>query len=379
MPSKADNSSEAELIELDHVPIDLEIPPRIATAPPVVTLIQTLPLNDLSWENFERLCVRVVRLHGDVEYCSLYGTKGQRQHGIDLYTRAKASDKYHAYQCKRCEEFTVADLKSAVDKFRKGKWFKRCSHFFLCTSTSSVSIQLSDEYERKRKDLLADGIDFVIWDREQISMQLKTQPLIVDDFFGRAWVDAFCGPDSLTEKSRLDGIGVTRFRHIMWKFYSTLIEQLDPGIPISPTHGRPTIPLGKRYVLPDVQIEADVPHSITKRESVSAGTARIPGEPSRTVSEQPEGLSQSTEQYSVSTGRKYTQRLLVNTWMAQAKNYVIVGGPGSGKSTLLRYITLEVLSDSPSDIRVAPWSNCYLFGFRSLSGLNRSATTIHAT
>jgi hypothetical protein len=237
------NDSRDEVLDLDRVPIYLELPPNAVSLPPVRTKAQALPCHELLWENFERLCVRLACLDGDIDHCRLYGTRGQKQHGIDLYARGKSSDKYRAYQCKRYERFTSADITDAVKRFREGKWFKRCSHFFLCTSVSAVETQLADEFECQRDALHEAGIKFFIWDGEEISKQLKMKPEIVDDFFGRAWVNEFCGPDSLTNRERMDGSRTTNFRREMREFYAALIEQLDPGIPIRPTQGRRRIPL----------------------------------------------------------------------------------------------------------------------------------------
>jgi len=336
-----------EVTDLDHVPTYLESPPNLPIAPPVVTRQQTLPLQELLWENFERLCLRLARLNGDVEHCRLYGTRGQKQQGIDLYARRTSSEKYRAYQCKRYEQFTAGDIKDAVKKFRKGKWFKRCSHFFLCTSASSVRTQQAEEYEVQRSALRAEGIDFVIWDCEEISALLKNQAAAVDDFFGRAWVDEFCGHSSLSDDKRLDGRGVSRFRQEMRCFYGALVDRLDPGIPIPPDVGQKAIPLQERYVLPDVEVETDLAQ--TSKDQQGTMTAPI-GSPPQQAEEGPAG------QYA-RTARKYTHRLPADSWIAQAKNCVVSGGPGSGKSTLLRYLTIEILSDSPSDSRVAPWMN----------------------
>jgi hypothetical protein len=36
---------------------------------PVITRLQALPFDRLTWENFERLCFRVVQREADVEHC----------------------------------------------------------------------------------------------------------------------------------------------------------------------------------------------------------------------------------------------------------------------------------------------------------------------
>lgn len=146
-----------DILDLDHVPIDLQKPPSLVTPPPVITRAQILPCQDLLWENFERLCVRLASLDGDIDYCRLYGIRGQRQFGIALYARDKSSDKYRTYQCKQYQQLEPADIKDAIERFRKGRWFGCSSHFFLCTAVSSVATQLTEEYEHYWKLLDESG------------------------------------------------------------------------------------------------------------------------------------------------------------------------------------------------------------------------------
>ena len=85
----------------EPVPLWLEWPPNDPVPPPVQTLENLLPVVQLSWENFERLCLRLARESSDIEYCRLYGVRGQAQDGIDLYARQHAADTYTVYQCRK--------------------------------------------------------------------------------------------------------------------------------------------------------------------------------------------------------------------------------------------------------------------------------------
>src|SRR5580704_12761610 len=111
-------------LELDGVPTWLETPVTDvpATSPPVHSRPQVLPLNELSWEHFERLCLRYVRTRASVMTTQLYGVRGQKQHGIDLYVRLTEPARYEVYQCKRLATFEANDVTKAVHKFLKGKW-----------------------------------------------------------------------------------------------------------------------------------------------------------------------------------------------------------------------------------------------------------------
>lgn len=70
--------------------------------PPVRGRLQNLPFGELEWENFERLCYRTARQTGDVErWAVLYGGRGQKQDGIDIYVRRPATSRYVCWQSKR--------------------------------------------------------------------------------------------------------------------------------------------------------------------------------------------------------------------------------------------------------------------------------------
>src|ERR1041385_1232225 len=97
-----------------QIPTWLETPANSIPKPPVHTRTQELPFSELRWENFERLCLRLARLESNVEHCQLYGTRGQQQHGIDLFARRRAPDGYSVYQCKREKKFDSGKIKSAV-------------------------------------------------------------------------------------------------------------------------------------------------------------------------------------------------------------------------------------------------------------------------
>ncbi|RZK28347.1 MAG: hypothetical protein EOO63_11475, partial [Hymenobacter sp.] len=104
------------------LPAHLLVPPAaITVAPPVETKLHDLPLNKLRWEDFERLCLRLVQTRFTVEQCELYGVAGQQQLGIDIYAR-KNSGKYATYHCKRYQKLSSDELRKLVKLFRSSAW-----------------------------------------------------------------------------------------------------------------------------------------------------------------------------------------------------------------------------------------------------------------
>src|SRR5262245_51824846 len=97
--------------------------------PPVDTLAQELPFSQITWQNFERLCLRLASTDGDVEHCRLYGTAGQEQGGIDIYVRRKSTTKYASWQSKRHKSFNAAKVEEAITEFLNGGWVEKSDRF----------------------------------------------------------------------------------------------------------------------------------------------------------------------------------------------------------------------------------------------------------
>ena len=72
---------------------------------------------------------------------------------------------------------------------------------FMQLAPQSKSTKLLDEIETLIAKLNQQSIEFVVWDQEELSKQLKKHPELVDDFFGRPWVKKFCG-ETAAERSQ---------------------------------------------------------------------------------------------------------------------------------------------------------------------------------
>jgi hypothetical protein len=188
MATKRANESQVTESKPAHggLPSDaqLEIPPTFV-APPVQSRAQSLPVEQLRWEDFERLCVRLVRREADIEHSQVYGRRGQKQHGIDIFGRHRGATSYSVCQCKRVESFGPAAIREAVNTFLQGKWSKVAIRFVLCFTDSAIPTQHADAIEKQAALLEKRNIRFESWGREIISELLKDKPDLVDDFFGR--------------------------------------------------------------------------------------------------------------------------------------------------------------------------------------------------
>lgn len=343
---------------ISPVPSWLHLPPDAPVAAPTLTLAALLPIADLTWPNFERLILRLARGEADVVGARLYGSPGQAQEGIDLYARLRDTMSYRVYQAKKVEEFGPAAIRGAIEEFLIGSWADRATGFILCTSESLRSTQKVEAIEEQRRLLGQKSITLGIWDVEEISEMLRSQPQVVHDFFGPPWVEVFCGSlalASLTSSGRrLSPSEVTDYRRRLRGLYRNVFAENDPGLTL-PGQGR-LLELHDRYVVPDV---------IDRRDSGSPLTSFLVDD-SSADGEQPEFASQEPDDSYTSEYNRYEQRhrrirrrKLVRRQQGQriaAESFlvsnplaklVIVGGPGTGKSALLRFLALDLLSEEP--------------------------------
>ena len=330
----------------------LEMPPG---PPPVVTFtrLQSLPFGNLRWDDFEKLCLRLARSDQEIEDARRYGVQGQGQYGIDLLARRPGTGGYTVYQCKKVEKFGPAAITAAVDMFLEGPWADRADRFVLCTSLSLAPRQRADRLRVETERMAGLGITLVPWDADGLDILLKDQPRLVDDFFGRAAVTAFCGQDAADRLGeRLDGRDVAEYRRRLHDLYSAVFAQLDPGLPVPPGLSEAAVDLRDRYVVPDVA-EAVPEAQALPDPAGPSGQANVQQDPLRTG-------TRADEVPDVGGGRTSSGNALLRlrqplgAWLAGAKRCLLVGGTGSGKSAALRFVTLDLLDENPQLTDLAP-------------------------
>jgi len=308
--------------------------------PATVTRIQSLPFLELRWENFERLCLRLERMNADLECCRLYGTPGQEQEGIDVYSIHRETRKYRALQCKREKRFTPTKIRSAVDLFLAGEWASRAVSFVLCTSHNLQAKTLTDEIEKQREYLRTKGIGFEIWDSAELDILLKHQAAIVDDFFGRNYAEEFCPHVAIGAlRNHIAGPEVAELRARLGTLYTRIFTAHDPGLPVE-LGAKTATPLRDRYVLPDVYEDRldSGPIAAELLQPTKRLDTAISGHGERSDASRPSAPP---------SNQIVRQRRRLSDWLTNQTRQILIGGPGLGKSALLRYVTLDLLNESP--------------------------------
>jgi len=325
-----------------HDPVldpDLNAPPDgVPVCPPVTTRPQILPFGALTWENFERLCYRIASQGQRVEHLARYGRSGQAQQGIDIFARL-TSAKYQVWQAKRYSSITAGDIRTIIKTFRAGTWKEKSEQLILAVQASLADTKVQDAIEREAVALKAIGITLIPRGGEELSEILRGYPELVDDFFGRGWVEAFLGPEiAKSLGARLDGAEFARVRAQLRDYYNAHFHLLDVGValPMEPHTATETPPsLLQRYTIPDVLVRDTIftdqqPPTPNQSDTASADTT-APSAP-------------GDEKYPGSVlRREYVRRTSLAPWLSAGTQLAVTGDAGSGKSTLLRCIALDIL------------------------------------
>ena len=339
----------------------LNTPSKSTVAPPVETSTDELPIEKLAWEDFERLCLRIVGINYSMDDCEIYGTKGQKQEGIDIFAR-KDNAKYACFQCKRYQEMTEAGLDKLVDEFKNGEWFGRSEEFIICTTASLNTTQLQDKVEGLKNTLEGDGVSLTKWDKVQLSRLLKGHPQIVYDFFGKEWTKQFNGEEQLsgiTRFRRLDANAVVKYRTELHKVYSTVFQQYDPGIPSQELDNFACL-IQERFIVPDILEERSMNESAIlpkDREELNDELREQELEGAIDSKYSVRSKKRIDKEYRI---QRTTVRTSVDSILAKEKRTIVIGDPGSGKSTLLRYVVLDLLSDRPKLQNISQQWGTYL-------------------
>lgn len=327
----------------------LSDPEGAAPPPPVQTRASTLPFEGMDWKNFERLCRRLADCNGKVEQAWVYGTPGQAQFGIDILVRM-ADGTLEVWQSKRHRKFKPTDISAAIDIFLEHRWATQAKKFVLAVACELDATAVVDAIQTGCDKLHEKAILFEPLGASELTDRLRTEPIIVDDFFDRPWVHAICPPEALEIlANRISRFTRKTLREALRKSYDSWIATVDPGLPIAGLDrlGRalPAVPIAKRYVKPDVVHQ-------------TIGAERGQEAPEINTSHgSAAGLSLSNSLTDEGAGRNRgqrpnapvirEQRMTVDRFLASADRAIIAADAGVGKSTLLRMLALDVLSDVP--------------------------------
>jgi hypothetical protein len=155
------------------------------------------PLHELDEYAFQNLCCDIFRVEPNIATCDVYGTRGQRQYGIDLLARRKNGDGIEVGQCKCYKEFSVKDIQEVSDDFfaHWGRWStENTKKFVLFVACGLSQRQQQDEISEQTKRFKTIGVIYEAWSVSNIVSKLRPYREIVSKHIPiEYWVNRICG------------------------------------------------------------------------------------------------------------------------------------------------------------------------------------------
>jgi hypothetical protein len=332
-------------------------------AAPIDTKPQVLPIGDLQWPDAERLFLRMLHTVRPVQYAKLFGLPGQSQAGIDAYARLPldlteeegGGRAYITLQSRRVKSLSAAKIKTAVDDLLKGEWAKKTAAFYFATSFDLQDTKLDTAVRAQTERLAKLKIDFVPWGVQEVSTLLKQQPRIVDDFFGRAWVERFCGPEAAREVANnlthQDSRELRAGLHDLYRgvFYA------QGGVHLPENTER-----GDRFVILDVSPDRQQPNLLDAEGPDATDEGQQPAEASvdghtyvaSRLRARRQSFRAARDLLITATGSTTATAGAVpaDEFLAGGGYRLLIGRPGAGKSSLLRFAAADLLAAEPQSI-----------------------------
>ena len=162
----------------------LKSKPSINYRLPIVSIDISLPLEQMPWEDFEKLCLRMVEFveRFDMSDCEIFGRKGQKQDGIDIYA-LKDNGKYNSFQCKKYKSISSTDLNNIFSEFQDGEWYSKSEKFFICTSANfdeskaSILNRAHEKLSKKRNKLVEELSSMIA--KSKVASLFKSNPTAI--------------------------------------------------------------------------------------------------------------------------------------------------------------------------------------------------------
>lgn len=159
--------------------------PRALKSKPVQPLLETLPLDRLSFQQFQSFSALLLELlYNGNAIVNQFGVEGDAQDGIDIEARF-SNGRYETFQCKREKTFGPEKVRRAIRKQKV-----KCDRAVILLSRRATVAA--------RKAIPKSG-KWELWDTEDIARKIRTLPLakqkrIVATYF-RAYRKTFLGVD----------------------------------------------------------------------------------------------------------------------------------------------------------------------------------------
>jgi len=169
--------------------------------PPGIRQGEQPPYHLLDEYLFQDMCCDLFHYEPEITSCSIYGTRGQSQYGIDLLAQRRDGG-IEVGQCKKYSQFSARQIVQVSDEFfyHWDHWKNRgVKRFILFVSCPLDRQEQQEEILRQKERFKEFGIEYEVWHDRVLTMKLAPHPNIVGRYLSPAdyWVSYICGPTAV--------------------------------------------------------------------------------------------------------------------------------------------------------------------------------------
>lgn len=177
-------------------------PLKKKTLSPRVNRSDPPPFWEMDEYKFQDLCCALLHEEPDIAHCNVYGTRGQKQDGIDLLAHRTGGQDVDVGQCKCYKEFQPAQIEGASNEFFDHLLYwqsRNIRRFILLVACELRTRQRQNKVLDQKKEFSDRGLEYEAWDGRTLVTKLGRHRHIVNLFLGADWIDKLCGPPALPQ------------------------------------------------------------------------------------------------------------------------------------------------------------------------------------
>ncbi|MBW4547892.1 MAG: hypothetical protein KME25_26120 [Symplocastrum torsivum CPER-KK1] len=201
-----------------------------------------LPPNfyELGEYDFQDMCRDVFSVQHGIATCDVYGTRGQRQDGIDLLAHRDDGIHTEVGQCKCYKDFPPREISKASDEFLKhiDYWqTQKVRRFILFVGCELTQNQRQREILIQKQRFAEYGIQYEAWSASTLRQKLAPHSEIVYRYLkSQEWVEKICGrapqqypqfPENSQETQLAFGVLSSKIGHLSSELSKEKAKQLD--------------------------------------------------------------------------------------------------------------------------------------------------------
>jgi len=195
---------------------------------------------ELGEYDFQDMCCDMFSVQPGIATCDVYGTRGQKQYGIDLLAYCDDGIHTEVGQCKCYKNFPPSKIIEASDEFLEHiKYWqdKKTKRFILFIGCALTRTDQQEEIWRQKQRFAEYGIQYEAWSASTLRQTLAPHPEIVDRYLkSQEWVEKICGrvlqqyrqfPENSQETQLAFGVLSSKIGHLSSELSKEKAKQLD--------------------------------------------------------------------------------------------------------------------------------------------------------